>query len=419
MRTTTYNRINLLLIKVLVVFIFFDGIRSNLIIGDKISYLRELTIFLIIFFTFSNSGIRKIIKIPTSIVFFIFYHIIICLISLLEPEYVSAIFILKPFEFIGLYCVFYSFEDLTGKSNENLYNYIIKIAVIFCIINVLLYFANLQIWVRDVLWWGRISCGYPTMDVVSLGYALTILLYYPNLHYSTKTQVFYILIILLGIILNFSGTGFVILTVIFFFSILSFKRNKNRKPLLISFIISFSLFLSVFSFVVTLFPEEYESGKFLIENKWETLKGDEVSSGDNTIEIREEQYAAVEKRHNMLTRISGLGIVHMTMDRDWNILEKDKMAYSIENQYSMLLMGYGIIGLFLYLFIFIDLFMLILKKLKKNVMLFFMYTICIIIALCNSYTLILLMLYSNFAFLALIFSNTVRDSLVCMADEEL
>ena len=283
----------------------------------------------------------------------------------------------------------------------------------------LLYFANLQIWVRDVLWWGRISCGYPTMDVVSLGYALTILLYYPNLHYSTKTQVFYILIILLGIILNFSGTGFVILTVIFFFSILSFKRNKNRKPLLISFIISFSLFLSVFSFVVTLFPEEYESGKFLIENKWETLKGDEVSSGDNTIEIREEQYAAVEKRHNMLTRISGLGIVHMTMDRDWNILEKDKMAYSIENQYSMLLMGYGIIGLFLYLFIFIDLFMLILKKLKKNVMLFFMYTICIIIALCNSYTLILLMLYSNFAFLALIFSNTVRDSLVCMADEEL
>lgn len=67
MRTTTYNRINLLLIKVLVVFIFFDGIRSNLIIGDKISYLRELTIFLIIFFTFSNSGIRKIIKIPTGV----------------------------------------------------------------------------------------------------------------------------------------------------------------------------------------------------------------------------------------------------------------------------------------------------------------------------------------------------------------
>lgn len=63
------------------------------------------------------------------------------------------------------------------------------------------------------------------------------------------------------------------------------------------------------------------------------MLGNEVEF--STLEIREEQYKQAQKRQNVLTVITGLGLNYMSLDAQKR--NKDNRVIFIENQYRMLL----------------------------------------------------------------------------------
>ena len=403
-RLRTYNYYAFLIISI---FIFFDGIRSNLIVGGYITIIREFAVFYLFVISFYTTRKRQF-PLNKSIIFFFIYHSIISFISIFLDGYLSLSFIVKPFELLGLIYCFYNYEYLTNENRIEYVKRLIYIAVWFCVINSFFYFLNLNIWVRPVLWWGRISCGYPTMDVISLTYALVLLSYYPNLPFSNKRKIIFLLILMLGVILNFSGTGMVILFVLLAVFFITSKLFKNNNSPLIASLLLLLLMSSSVTFLKVTFPNEFDSGVYLLQNKWNSITGDAKGEEDNTLEMRDEQYDAVKKRLNGFTQITGIGLNHMTMDRDWDILRYDPQAYSIENQYKMLIMGYGYIGLILYIFIFIELAWITLYSKFLLLSYKIMYLLCLFIAFCNSYTLISLMMFSNFSFFAFVISDLMK-----------
>lgn len=206
--------------------------------------------------------------------------------------------------------MFYNYEELTLRRRHRLYKQVIYVALVFSIINTLLYFIPLPIWNRQEFWWGRISCGYPTMDVVSLSYALVILLYKPNLVIRSWTKFLFSLIIIIEISLNFSGTGMVLLPLCLFPLLITAKMTFKN---LIFVFLSILLLVGAFFFIQNKFPDELEDGLVIIENKTAILGGDDYVK-TNTLEIRERQFSSQEKRHNEISRIVGLGLNNLTMD---------------------------------------------------------------------------------------------------------
>lgn len=377
---------------IVVFFVFFDGIRSNLLFREYFSVFRELSLFYLIF----QICIQKKNKIILGygVVAFISYHTIVSLFSLLNDFHVELGFIIKPFEFVLTILVFYYYEKLTGRRFLQLLYFIIHTSVFFCMINTSLYFIRIPIWSKDVFWWGRISCGYPTMDVVTLGYTLIILLYNPFFYIKKWKKLLFSFILIAEILLNFSGTGIVVLTILILPMIFLKKWNLRNIGIVLALCVIFVGAISVFT---KMFPVESELGYELLENKVSILRGEDVAT--NTLETRDQQLNSAKKNHDEISRIVGLGFNDMTMDL--HRLRADRSLYSIENQYGMLFMGYGIIGIVLYLLMMIES-SIIAFRLCVPVKMKVMFVLSIFVWAANSYTLMTLMMFSNSVFLALI-----------------
>lgn len=387
--------LNAVAFRIVVVFIVFDGIRSNLLATGVLSLIREGVLLYLVSQVILIEGFKKL-KVGYSIILFLSYHSVVSLFSLFNEGPVEIGFIIKPFEFVAAIYVFYFYEKLTGKKLYFLIKYIINTSVVFCVINSLLYFIPLPIWNREIFWWGRISCGYPTMDVVTLSYSLTLLLYYPFLNYRKLIKICYTFIIVIEILLNASGTGLLLVCMVL--SSLFFVKKWNMSNVVVT-VFLFLLGVLMIALFANKFPKEYEIGRELIENKTAIILGNEVTN--NTLEIRKQQYQSVEKRQNLLTKVTGMGINYLVMDL--KKIKPTQKNYHIENQYGILLIGYGFVGMFLYLLIMLEyLFLIIQIHVSYKVKMAF--GLCIMIWAANSGTLITMMLFSNSIYLALILS---------------
>ena len=393
---------------IVVVFFFFDSIRSNLIGGNIISLFREFVVFYLILYTLKKYSKASQGVIRPSLRCFIAYHIIISLYSLIAEGPVQWSFVIKPLEFCGILYVFYYYEKLTGKNYSNLIRIIVNTSVIFSIVNVVLYFIPLPIWNRDEFWWGRISCGYPTLDVISQAYAIILLLYYPTLNYSTVKSVFYLMILSAGIMLNFSGTGTVILFLIMVVSIIPGVLYKRRlKFLSIYIIVVISSFSIIVTYISTNFPNEYQMGIVLLEEKYGNLTGQETGTG-NTLETRKEQMEKVSSHNkNIISILFGQGLNYATNDDI--VMQKYSKAYMIENQFSLIQVCYGYWGLLLFLYIIFDMSIYTFYKIgDKQYKIMILLAILVFIA--NSYVLLPFILFPNMIGLALFTSLQLLQS---------
>lgn len=395
------NNVNYLAFFVIIVFIFFDGIRSNIVYNEYFSMIREGSLLYLILMTSLSCNIKKRL-IGYSVILFISYHLLVSFFSFLLEGRVEIGFIVKPIEFVCAIYMFYYYEELTLRRRHRLYKQVIYVAIVFSIINTLLYFIPLPIWNRQEFWWGRISCGYPTMDVVSLCYALVLLLYKPNLIKKTWKKLTFSLIIIIEILLNFSGTGIALLPLCLLPLIITTKVTIRNMVLLT---LSILIFVGAFFFVQKRFPDELKAGMALIENKLAIMGGDD-NVMNNTLKLRKQQFASVENRHDDVTRIVGLGLNNLTMDLDR--IGKDHYAYSIENQYDTILMGYGYVGFALYLLMMVEYLLLIVYLPVISFIHKCMLILFIAIWAANSYTIITLMIFPNMAFLALNLSGIFR-----------
>ena len=282
---------------------------------------------------------------------FVIYHIVLSIYSMLLPGRIEPSFIIKPLNLIiAIYC-FYYFSELTNKSYAYLFDFIIKTGCVFIIINTVFYFIPLPIFVENKLWWGRISIGYPTMDVVSLAYSLSILLFYPYLTLNTYVRAIFLLIYILGILFNASGTGTVLLSLIILTSISFMKTIKfNAKPIMYTFVFLLISSTSVVSYLYENYPKEFNNGIVLLENKIDILKGEEIES--NTMETRKMQYENMVSKMSIMEKVFGRSLVNVSNDATIN----RNGLYMIEDQYNLTKVCYGYIGFLLYAYMIIHFF---------------------------------------------------------------
>lgn len=392
------SAVNRALFLTIVVFAFFDGIRSNIIIGNYLTVVRELvTIYLIGVCLVSITKIKlDVIKFP--LLAFMTWHTIICLLSIVQEGPITWSFIVKPYEFVGIIYAFYYYREMTNKNYSYLIRQIIIIAIVFGCLNVFLYLIPLPIWNRADFWWGRVSCGYPTMDVISLCYALVLLLFYKKIGFKLYVKIIFAVLISLFVILNFSGTGTVLLLSILSLSMLI---NRSRRIAFPVVTICLGLFFVSAGSIKQLYPEEFDRGMVLLETKYKNLSGDETASA-NTLDIRKQQYEKNLRRiEDSISELTGIGLNYASNDNE--ILKRYKYnAFMIENEYNLIRICYGYIGLILFCaFIVLLLYISILNR----------YTIGILgggIFAANCFTLISLVLYPNYIFFALFYVLIIR-----------
>lgn len=416
MLKTNCIRLNYRLFQLIAIFIFFDGIRSNLIGGNILTLFREGSIFYLFGYAVfkQKCSLKKII--PISILCYFFYHTIVSLVSISFQTNITMSFIIKPYEFLIAIYLFSHFQKLTHQTYDKYILFIIKTGIVFTILNTLLYFIYIPIWINYQKWWGRISCGYPTMDVITLAYTLLILLFYHKLKLNSFTRIFFTIVILIGYLLQFTGTGIVILGIIIPFTLIYYLFAPKKQPLKREILVTFGILIliagSTISFAKLQFPQEYAQGEFLILNKIDILTGN-VDEGDiNTMAIREEQFNKVKERQNYLfEKVFGIGLGDATNDTDK--LASIKSSFMIEDQYSLDQVCYGYIGLIFYILIpcCFALNVFLRKKLPQNMK--FLFWGATIIFLANSKTLMPLILYPNyiyFAFFIALFKQKLYDT---------
>lgn len=336
--------LNRLLFNIVVFFAFFDGIRSNLIFSNYLSLVREGATFLLIGLTFVSLPKPRFNASIWILLLFMAYHTVIVFCSIIQEGPITWSFAFRPYELIGLIFVFDNYRELTCQPYRRLIRLIINTAIAFGIINIILYYLPLPLWNRDSFWWGRISCGYPTMDVISLSYALVFLLHYKNIGWNTSKVVLYAVLLSIFIILNFSGSGSLLLLLIL---LLSFSFRHSRAAAGGVLIVGYLIFIFGLVSLQQYFPQEYSQGKTLLETKLKNLKGDD-SADANTLEVREEQFAkARRKLDNLFVEMVGIGINYATNDNQ--IMKRYNESYMIENEYNLLRVCYGLVGLVIFI----------------------------------------------------------------------
>lgn len=394
----------------LIFFVFFDSIRSNMILGGYLSFFREMCVLLIfIMVAIHNQGRVKLAVFNISIVLFYTYHIAVALISI--PEFLTfnhkgLILVYRYFQFPMLLYSFFYFEKLTKKPFSVLYNKVVVFGVVFVLLSLTLFVVYVPIWEKFRPWYGRISVGYPTMDAISLCYALCIVLFCKGLNFNQVKRVFYILVLLLGIFLQVTGTGFAALAFIILYSGFVLRRKYFPSVHSISWrnaiIIISTLGLVALLYVAEVFPELYMKSMNVLQMKIETIIGAEDESVEDTMDIRKEQfeYAKRNFQDDILKKIFGIGFGRYNMED-----HTDKKFVYVEDQYSSNIIAYGYVGFFLFMMIFVSMLYEIIKKMKnfpnQSILMF----ASLVVFAMNCKTLIPLYLYANAALFALMYAS--------------
>lgn len=384
----------------IIIFVFFDGIRSNSIFADYLTLVRESLVWILMIkcYFIQKNSFRKIYG--KCLILFFIYHIFISILSYLQPGLIRTSFIVKPFTMLlGIY-VFYYYPEVTKHSYDTLFKLIVKTGVVFVFVNTILYFVPASFILDQNPWWGRISVGYPTMDVISLAYALSIILFYPYLQVPKLIKSVFIIILIIGNLLNFSGTGIILLAIILLTTFLAVgSLGKNIRPIIIAAVISAISFSAIITFVSSNYSKEYTDGVNLLQNKIDIILGKNVQY--NTLETRYEQYDKISEKMTTTEKIFGRTLINASNDME----DIKHGAYMIENQYDFILACYGYIGLGIYVMVIFS-FIMEIFRLKINTSLKVLLLLSSIIFITNSRTLIVLVLYPNYMMIALFMAYT-------------
>ena len=351
------------LYQVMGVYMFFYALFSKTIFGFW-SQIAKLCFFILLLICFFH---RKRVKYPrningVSVSLFYFYLLIIGGLSL-SPPFDSTndgyVMCLQFFYFPLYIYIFLNFESITDKSYLQYFRYLINVACAFVVINIFLFFYELPIWVEYRPWFGRISNGYPTTDVVCLSYALLIVTFVEKLKIGNIKRIIYTVILIFGIISQASGTGFVLLfLVLIVFSYCQIKKKCDvlLKNLKYSMVVVIALTFSCFTILYSQEPDISNSIMSIITNKISSFIGDNnietewegISFNGDTMEVREHEFENSKKRHmnNPANYMFGVGFDRIATEHNVN----NSGFIFVEDQYSCNMITIGYFGSILFLF---------------------------------------------------------------------
>lgn len=380
----------------LIVCICFEEIFGKTVL--HLSSLKYVVVFLLAIIILKKG---KAVKSPIPKLISVFYIYIIIYGLLSIPDFfefgIDGIKVLK--NYIWLPILFYIFRhthSITSYNISTAINIYVKVMVYYCIINLILYFIYVPIWKTWHPYWGRITVGYPTVDVVLICFALILLYFYPNKWHNTKITVYSIILImsLLGLA---SGTG-ILLLILFYGSYMIYMihvsiKKKNRKgyisnyvkkPFLLCNLFLIVLFSSFLTYIQNTTPELAEALYSQMENRVYIMLGKEEESQMkvNTMTIREEEFFNVDReilQKNVYANVFGIGFGRLSSNP-----EATRPFFFLESQYHIFRVALGWLGtIWLYLILCYLLFKAIkIKKLNKR----YLAVLSILYLLASSFT---------------------------------
>lgn len=378
-KNTQLNNISLFLYKIIIIFMVFDGVRDALVISSYISPIKELSVLLLFsinifrsrfhLHVYNNFYFKNILIFSSTIFIYAIYTIhSVDTGNMLTLPYIMYY---KYVQFFILCYLFLNFQRFTNKNIIVLIDFFIKLLIISVILTPFLYFLEPSFLKSGFKQWGRIGVGYPTMDGQVLVFGLSLILLIKN--YSLLKGSIIISLLILGILMQNTGTAYVTTTAIILYYLFFTQKNNLKSIYFVGFILLFLIMLIL-----------YEYSDLLKNFLWLfTEKIDSIISGKQSVseQIRAEQFLNLKKNiSSMYELLFGLGF-----------------KIYVENQYSFMIVGFGYVGL-LFFALFLSnnlLYGFIIRKRDYSIL----FTVTIIFSL-TSYTLVSLYLFPTEALFA-------------------
>lgn len=384
----------------------FDGIRSNLQYNELFTLLKDFLLLFLFMVVVSSKLIfknRRLLNVGGSL--FLLYHICIGLFTVSDIESFTIFY--KTFQlFMALY-VFYYMPTLTKCSCKYFVSYVLNVAIVFAILDTVLYFIPLPIWNRDTFWWGRFAVGYPTMDTITLSYVLIILLFNNYLKISSIKRSIYSIIVSVAIMMQVTGTGmlliFLIYTTALLFSLFTFwkKQNRSLKRNIISVtILAICAFIFIPPIIKIVNPSAYDKAVTVFFTKSSYFLSKDNKQADASINTMEWREQAIKKAKEQIRsdteRVFGIGLNNFSFNPD----SKKSRFITLENQYIHISTAYGYLGLSFFLLFIAIINIQVLFSGIKELSIKVMFVLSNIVFILNGFTLLSLVLYSNALFYA-------------------
>jgi|GEM_PF-3444993 len=393
--------------KLLIFLVVFDSIRHYSLISSYITRIKEILViilFIIVIFSKKFFLDKKFFNIPT--VLFFSYLILILPITVYlntpvfhmfnlegdNPNYGYVIYY-KLFQLIFIIVVFYYYEDLTKKKYERLINFFINSAIIFIIFNIIAYFVHLPIMDKFRPFPERISSGYPTMDAQMIAIALL-----ANLYIVRETSILKKMIknfvLVFGLIMQATGTGIIsLITILIFFAIFNNKFSEEiKRSNNYSVITALLLLVPLVAFLYLYYYEYIAMTINIFTRKFLFLILGFSTEYDVSLMVRASQLEDVlAEQTNWFEKVFGIGTF---------------LGSNIENQFNMIRVSFGILGLLLFIGLLIYFSVYAIKNFDENGKILL---ISIILFSFTSYTLLSLYLITIEVSYSLIFLYCILE----------
>lgn len=367
------------MIRVLYILLIYCICFEEILVKMKFSLtnIKFVVAFVLFFMVYkvSNADIKKV-KYTKGMFFFSFILFISLLISI--PGFLSLDFdgfrIWKQYLWFPFFIhIFSQVEKVAGITLSFLVRTFVNGMVWYTIITFFLFFIPLPIWNDYHVYWGRLTVGYPTIDTVLLCFAILLLFFFPTIQYSFIKKTIMGFILLVGTLMQASGTSIVLLAIIIIsmFCYLwkigltskvvnSISYNMNIKSILL-----LALFVSctgggIYSFLSSKEPELARNMILQLENRFYILLGMEEEStltDVNTLEDRKEGFEHAKNMYleDILSQFLGIGYANVSMQ------DFSRKRIVLEDQYHLNLITIGYLGTFFYFLVFVELFIIAFK----------------------------------------------------------
>lgn len=261
-------------------------------------------------------------------------------------------FIKNVFQILIIYC-FFHYSLLVKERIESLFKIIINAVAVWCFLNFFFFFVDVPIWgVWRNVWFGRISFGYPTTDVVIISFAYALLLF-KQTGFNNLIKTVYIILYFSSIIAQSSGTGilllFCITTIFIGYSIIQ-KRLSLYKLFKIICVILLSGY--ILTYAITAFSKfdraMLQDITIVLTNKIYALTGNKEMMTIDTMEYREDvEKKSLKKLRSTFDKLFGIGYARCDYLKG-GYAHSDKYVM-IESQYGINRFAIGHLGNILFL----------------------------------------------------------------------
>lgn len=389
-------------------FTVFDGLRHNIVYNEYVTYLKEVSVFLIfLMILIDNDGQINISEFYSLIPFFL--TIVLAFPIVVYYSNIPDRFLHFQNDFLRPYIVFYRclqvfllfviynyFEKKTGESYQVLLRGFIYLSLGYVFFTVLFYLIKFPFIIDFHPYWGRISSGYPTMDAQVLIGALITNFMVVKWKKEYK-RILFSSILLFGILIQATGTGIATLGVflILYFLFNFFLKNKSNKKCIQgarqsnirTILIGGVIITLIFSYVIINYYQQVATVVELFQSKLNSLLGN-VSEA-KTVQVRFNEFS------------TAFGIYNSPFN--WLFGGGTLLGYQIEGQFGFLLRSFGIPSLIAFLFfIFYNIIRAFKNSLKHEIYLYLLFTMMLLVT--TSTTLLYSYLFAVQSTIALMFN---------------